>query len=74
MTHENPARRMTKTLALISDISIDIYYVIHPKYILSELFVNVFIKFWYDLSHSSAVHGNSFLTRVSRMGAVRNDT
>jgi hypothetical protein len=64
MTHENPARRMTKGLALISNISINIYYVIHPKYIISELFVNVFIKFLYDLSRSSAVHG--------RMGAVRN--
>jgi hypothetical protein len=40
-------------------------YVIHPKFILSEPFVNVFIKFLYDRSHSSAVH--------DRMGAVRKD-
>ncbi len=41
-------------------------YVIHPKYILYEPFVNVFIGFLDDRSRSSVVHG--------RMGAVRNDS
>jgi hypothetical protein len=54
MTHENPSRRMTKALALSSNISVDILYVIHPKYILSEPFYKCFIKFLYDRSRLSA--------------------
>jgi hypothetical protein len=38
MTHKNPSRRMIKGLLSCSNINIDISYVIHPKYILSEPF------------------------------------
>jgi hypothetical protein len=31
MTHKNPSRRMTKGLSLSLNISVGIYYVIHPK-------------------------------------------
>jgi hypothetical protein len=46
-------------MILGSNISIDVSYVIHPKYIFS-------IGFLHDQSCSSAVH--------IRMGAVRNDS
>ncbi len=38
MTHKNTPRRMTKGMTLSSNIIIDMSYVIHPKYILSEPF------------------------------------
>jgi hypothetical protein len=41
MTHENPSRRMTKVLPSIFNITIDMSYAIHPKYILSDHFFNV---------------------------------
>jgi hypothetical protein len=47
ITHKNPSRRMTKVMPSIWNITIDMSYVIHPKYILFFYhFVNVSSNFY----------------------------
>jgi hypothetical protein len=66
MTHENLSRRMTKGMPASSNISFDISYVIDPKYILPEPFVNVFIEFLYEQSRSSMYTVFSVFLKISK--------